>query len=126
MPPFHYEDLCELVIEDPEHGDSYFWDKSEGIIGVLHRLKTSFRCLQLIQAHRQEGKIYKSDARYVWKRMARQMGYSLLTLTLGPTHMRIVAARQALNSYCELIMRTYSVCYSDGGPACLLTLRDLL
>jgi hypothetical protein len=111
--------------------DRAFWKASGGLPGQLRRLSIMFIFLQLIQIHYSEGRISAQDALSIWKRVALQIGFTLLALPEAFVSYIIpqlphIAARKSADVFHSLVLRTQALCATDAAPPCMHAVRDLL
>lgn len=131
MPRGHFNDLqCFLEGED-EWNEQMFWKRTKGLRGVVHRIRISLLCLELIQAFRNEKRIGEADSRVFVRKVIRQVIYSAFSIPEAVfCHIfkdsRHIAARESLRFYCSVLIRTENLCISEHTPECVLKLSELL
>jgi hypothetical protein len=124
LPEGHYDELCEFTPDGSRATDPLFWTESCGNAGQMERLRIAFIRLQIVQSLRKDHLISRDDARVIWFKLFRQALYTLVAL--GENDIRHKFARKALKCYCEILLRTNTLCETELGPKCLLRLPDLL
>jgi hypothetical protein len=110
LTPNQYEELVSFIPNGPLAHDMTFWSKSDGVSGLFARLRASYHYLGIVQGYAAEGYISREDAMYLWWRIAAQ---AVLTIIAIPEaafchifSIRHMAARQSVQFYCEIVMRT--------------------
>ena len=111
--------------------DRAFWKASGGLSGQFRRLSIMIIFLQLIQIHFRDHRISAHDAFSIWKRVALQIVFTLLSLPEAFVSYLIpqlphMAARKSADFFHDLVLRTQALCAVPGAPPCMLHVRDLL
>jgi hypothetical protein len=113
-----YDELCEYVV--PGADLSTFWTASDGLQGLIDRIHIAWRDIRIVQAHLSERHIAPTDGAAAWYMMAGQLIFTVLafpeaifSLMFDCEHR---AALKALKFYCQLVLRTNTLCFSAKCP----------
>jgi hypothetical protein len=123
----HLSGFADFVQQDY----AKMWEESGGLLGIIARLYISMICVRLIQIHYRDGRLSRDDARYIWNKIALQALFSLLSLPESLlcriwSEMPRLSTAASIGYYCEIVLRTNTLCVSPGSPACILQLNELL
>ena len=130
LPKSRYDELCDFIPDGPKSHDQSFWAVSQGIRGLVARMRVSYLCLRFLQANIHEGSVELEDARQVWIMAFGQLAFSAIAMPEAVIcrifKVRHMCARYSVQFYCVLLVRTNTLCYSSAGDKCPIGLHDLL
>lgn len=124
------EDVIDFAPGEPRQNDPLFWTQISRLPGLIILLHESFIYSRIVQLHRKKGYISKEHARGVWMKTAQQAGKTALAVLEAGASCLIPnnhnSARKAVDYYCQIVIRTSTLCYAEGVPECPVRLPDLL
>lgn len=124
LPKLRYVELCELL---NDKANPNLWDHAFGAGGQVSRIRRAILLLQLVQLRHSEGATTKQEAWLAWRRLLGQSFYTAISLVCLPVRrLRDKAALKSIELHCALILRTNTICVTNGSPKCLLRLDELL
>jgi hypothetical protein len=129
IPAGRFEELLDYIVDRPE-ADRRFWVLSQGVRGVVKRVRYMSTALNLLQYCVLLGVVKSSDAAEVWHLFRMQIFFSVIALPEACIcilwkELPHVAALESLRFHFQATLRIRTLCLVDGAPECILK-RGLL